>query len=111
MKTIGGVLILLSVSLFVEAGNGSQCDFSDPDLIFCPKARAPDGFQLKEGFVVVEYTVQKDGSIHRVRVMDSDKFGHWRGPAVSAVSRWRYRPQLQVARKSRRLVFTFSEDR
>lgn len=111
MKSIESVSILLLVSLFVEAGNGSQCDVSGPDLIFCPKARAPDGFQLKEGFVVVEYTVQVDGSIEGFRVGDSDQSVHWRGAAVSAVSRWRYRPQSQVARKSRRLVFTFSEDR
>lgn len=111
MKTIGSVLILLTGLLLAEAGNGSGCGLSDPDLIFCPKVRAPDGFQLKQGFVVVEYTIARDGSVHDVRVVDSDNLGHWRGAAVAAVSRWRYKPQAQVARKSRRLTFAFPEDR
>lgn len=102
MKNVG-ILGLLLIS--PQAMLAAQCDATDPDLVHCPAVRAPDGFQLKSGYVILEYSVETDGSVRDLKVIESDPSRHWNGAALYAVSRWRYVPADKVIRKIKRLDF------
>ncbi len=59
-----------------------------PDYPRVPASRG------QEGYVVVEFTIAKDGTVRDVRVVESSSSVFERS-AIRAVQRWRYRPQIR----------------
>ena len=48
-----------------------------------------------EGWVRLKFTITKSGSVRNVRVLQSSPVNMFDRPAVEAVSRWKYRPQME----------------
>jgi TonB family protein len=96
--------LLLSGSAFA-AEDERGCAMQDDDLLECPVVAAPLVTELKEGYVVLAFTVQPDGSVSDVQLVDSGGDKRWIRAAVDAVSRWKYRATDQPSEKTRRFIF------
>lgn len=79
----------------------------DDDLLKCPTVAAPLVTELKEGFVVLEFTVQADGSVSDVQLLESGGDKRWIDAAVATVSQWKYRASDQSVQKTQRFTFEF----
>ena len=91
-----------------SAGRDAACARLDSRLIYCPSVQAPRITELKEGFVVLGFTIRRDGSVEDVHVLNADHFGQWNEAAVRAVLYWRYKPSGRTERKSLRLHFNLN---
>jgi TonB family protein len=102
--------ILTSLLLFVAAVGATaerSCATQDDDLIECPVVPYPPVTELKEGYVVLTYTVQMDGSVSNVQLLESGGDKRWIDAAIATVSRWKYRASDQSAQKTQRFTFVF----
>jgi TonB family protein len=68
---------------------------------------APLVTELREGFVVLGFTVKPDGSVHDVRVLESGGDEQWIEAAIAALSQWRYRESDRSLEKTQKLTFEF----
>ena len=63
---------------------------SGPDLVYPPAARAAG----IEGHVVVRYDVTAAGTVANPRIVESEPAGTFDAAALTALSRWRFRPRI-----------------
>ncbi|NKC02179.1 MAG: TonB family protein [Pseudomonadales bacterium] len=103
-KVIASTL-LLSTSQF--AYSVDDCAAKDEDLIFCPVVQAPLRTELREGWVLLEYLVEPDGSVTNAIVIDSDVRGLWNDAAIKTINQWRYREADEPVKKTRRFTMKF----
>jgi protein TonB len=65
-----------------------------------------------EGWVLVEFTVTKQGTTENIVVIDADPKGYFERAATNAVKRYRYKPRVEdgvaVERPGVRLVISFA---
>jgi hypothetical protein len=103
--------VLALVSLGVSADDPQRCALPDPDFVYCPAIQAPRVTELRQGFAVLEYTVQTDGSVHDVRVVEAGGDRRWTKAATEWITQRRYRPSDHEVRKSERFDFNFADSR
>lgn len=89
----------------VGAANELSCEMRDNDLLECPSVVAPLVTELSEGFVELEFTVQPDGSVHDVRLVESGGDKRWIDAAAATVSQWKYRASDKSVEKAQRFSF------
>ena len=96
-----GIVSLLATG----AGQSPDCAQLDRDLVYCPQPEAPRITELGGGNVVVEFSVNPDGSVSNARVVTSDPKHQWSSAAVKAISQWRYKPSDHSVQKSQHFLF------
>lgn len=79
----------------------------DDSLLYCPTVQAPLVTELRAGFVVLGFTVQPDGSVHDVRVIESGGDKRWIEPAKATLLLWTYRESNIPVQKTQKLTFEF----
>lgn len=85
---------------------------SEPVPISRPPPSYPNALASKgiEGWVLVEFFVETDGSVSEIEVLDSDPPGKFERAAKDAVRKWEYAPAKENGvprRMSTRVVLTF----
>ncbi len=100
-------LTILAAS--VSAADKRSCELQDDDLLECPSIEAPPVTELRNAFVELVYTVQANGSVTDIRVVESGGDKRWIDAAVTAVSRWKYRISYGPVLKTRRFVFELED--
>jgi TonB family protein len=83
------LIIALAPSPAADA-RGPDCARLDPELIYCPAPEAPRITELREGRVVLELSIDPDGSVRSSKVVTSSGHPAWPGAAQAAVAKWRY---------------------
>lgn len=82
---------------------------SDESLLHCPVVEAPLVTELKEGFIVLEFTVHPDGSVDDIRVLDEGGDPRWSSAAIETLARWKFKPSDRSVRKTHRFTFEFEK--
>ena len=94
-------------------GSGAGADTDTIPLVrvnplYPPRAQA----RGVQGWVLVEFTVTKQGTVDNVVVIDADPEGYFERAAVNAVKKYRYKPRVAdgvaVDRPGVRLVISFA---
>ena len=106
MKT-AFLTLLIIYTAFVSAEADGSCESQDVDVLECFAVKAPLVTELREGFVEIAFTVQPDGSVSDVRVIDSGGDKRWIDAAVKSIYRWRYRVSNHSVEKTQRFDFVF----
>jgi protein TonB len=107
MKSLLALGIVSLLTTGAHAGQSPNCAQLDRDLVYCPQPQTPRITELGEGNVVVEFSVNPDGSVSNAHVITSDSQTHWNSAAVQAVSQWRYKPSGHSVHKSQHFKFNF----
>lgn len=98
-------------------GGAAVGGMMDSDLI--PLQRMPPTYPAEarragiSGFVLLELTINPDGSVRSARVLDSKPKGLFEAAAVTAVQKWRFKPKMTDGkaveyRGTNRVVFDLS---
>ena len=84
-----GAAVLVSAAM----GVAPQIAHAGPEVVRQVAPEYPRGAERRkiEGFVVVEFTVQPDGSVNDVAVVNAEPAGVFDSAAVKAVGRWKYK--------------------
>jgi TonB family protein len=102
--------LLTSLMVFAAtagAADERSCVTQDDDLLECPAVAAPLVTELREGFVVLAFTVRPDGSVNDIQLLESGGDQRWIDAAVATVSRWKYRTSNRSVQKTQRFTFEF----
>jgi len=99
-------LVLLCFAALCAADERT-CSMSDESLLHCPPVEAPRVTELREGFVVLEFTVLPDGSVEDIRVLDTGGDPRWTKSATATLSKWKFRQAEHPVRKTQRFTFEF----
>jgi len=100
--------LFISMLVFGTAVSVAQernCDMDDVDLLDCPVVEAPRVTELKGGFVELSFTVQQDGSVYELQVVDSAGDKRWIDAATATLSRWKFRASDEPVAKVQRFTF------
>lgn len=97
-------IVLLSISFIADALNSCPQDF----LVYCPAITAPQVTELREGRVIIEYSLQSDGSVRDIVVVESTGDARWEQAVKDAVSNWLYSPAAE-SRQSYSFTAEFEE--
>lgn len=89
--------------------SGAEFDRADESLIYCPSPEAPVRTELKPGYVLLSYTVEADGSVSEIKVVESKPAGMWEHSAISALASWKYKASLAAREKEHRFTFEIAE--
>ena len=100
------LLGLVAESGLVLAGEDAPFPRTQPDAIYCPII-SPLTEVVRGGFVVLEFTVQPDGSVTNVRIVDSAPDRKWETLAAKSVSTWRFKPRQEPSHRTQMLIFEF----
>jgi protein TonB len=95
---VGGGPFVVSGSGTVDAGGGSGTGMFDGDIVaiqsvplMMPRKAAIDGVS---GYVVLDIVVATDGSVKEAKVIEAKPRGYFEAAAVSAIKRWKFKPQV-----------------
>lgn len=75
-------------------GMGSNDSDASPIVQIEPRYPSDVAASGAEGFVLLSYSVQADGSVADVKILDADPKRVFNRAARQALSKWRYRPKL-----------------
>jgi TonB family protein len=103
------ILFILSFGAAASIAQERPCAMSDADLLECPAVEAPRVTELKGGLVELSFTVQPDGSVGDLQVVDSAGDERWIDAATETVSRWEYRATGEAVAKIQRFSFEFTD--
>lgn len=103
-------IILVALPTGAWGRRTPECKFRDTELIACTTPEVRNRTELTDGFVVLEFTILKDGSVKDIIVLESDASQHWNQAAIDAIKKWRYKSRKETLRKSLRLEFKLSDD-
>ena len=100
-------LTLVFLPLIACSSPARTCQRPDPELMHCPAPKAPlvpeirGTSALKGGRVVVELTVNANGTVANAKVLSSTGDSAWKEPVLRAALLWRYKP---AARQTVKIV-------
>lgn len=103
------ILLILPFGAAVAIAQERTCEMNDADLLECPAVEAPLVTELKGGLVELSFTVQPDGSVSDLHIVDSAGDERWIDVATETVSRWKYRATGEAVSKTQRFSFEFAD--
>lgn len=105
---IAFVTVISGFAIYPSVAN-ADCGTVDEGLLECPAPEIRPTYRFVEGYVVVSYTVQGDGTVDDIEVIESKPPGLYDGPAIAALRLWKYQPSGSATRKQRTFTFRLAE--
>src|SRR5688500_3251995 len=109
MRIVLNLAFLLVLSADSFAAEEYDCSKIHDDLIYCPVPVATSRTELKQGFVEVEYTVNRDGTVSDTNILQADEYGMWNDTALKTIATWKYMTGDTASVRKYRFNFAIEE--
>lgn len=99
---------VLSISFFATATVGTAALAEEPKAVKIVAPEYPRGAERRkiEGFVIIQFGIQADGSTLNPTVVETDNPGVFDAAAIKAVSKWKFeKSDAGVASTQKKLRF------